>query len=196
MNNLNYSLSDDDIEELLVKSELFTPEQVYIITYNELQNIDLSTLQQGSTIVVLYRTNDNYGHWTALYRPETLTDRLFFFDSIGDYTDDSLSDDNIFNQQKNIELGQTRNYLSKKAYDGGYDIEYLDFECQAQKNGINTCGKWVVFFLIFSKMIKLRELESFKRFLRMIKSEYKNNKLSLDDYVNNYIMSLIKKKNI
>lgn len=188
MDNLEYSLSDDDIENLLVKSGYFTPDQIYIITYNELNNIDLSTLPQGSAIIILYRTSSNYGHWTAIYRPLTINNRLFFFDSMGDYTDDSLNDNNIFDQSKNIELGQTRNLLTEKAYNGGYDIEYLDFECQSQKKGINTCGKWCVFFLIFSKMVKLRELESLKRFLRMIKKEYR----TLDEFVNNYIKSLIK----
>lgn len=190
MNSLEYSLSDDDIENLLIKSGYFTGDQIYIITYDELENIDLSTLPQGSCIVILYRTTSNYGHWTSIYRPLTIKNRLFFFDSMGDYTDDSLNDGDVFNQQNNIELGQTRNLLTEKAYNGGYDIEYLDFECQSQKKGINTCGKWTVFFLIFSKMVKLRELESLKRFLRMIKKEYR----TLDEFVNKYIISLINKK--
>jgi hypothetical protein len=177
-------------------SGYFTPEQIYIIAYNELENIDLSTLPQGSAIIILYRTAENYGHWTTIYRPETDKEKLFFFDSMGDYTDDSLNDNNIFNQKKNIELGQTRNLLTEKAYEGGYYIEYLDYECQSQKEGINTCGKWAVFFLIFSKMVGLKELESLKLFLITIKKEYNKDGLTLDDFVNNTIISLINKKNI
>lgn len=193
---LDYSLSNEDIDYLLEYSGYFTLDQIYIVPYNELQGIDLATLPQGSAIIILYRTAENYGHWTTIYRPETTRGKLFFFDSMGDYTDDSLYDNTIFNQKKNIELGQTRKLLTEKAYEGGYDIEYLDYECQSQKNGINTCGKWVVFFLIFSKMVGLKELESLKRFLRIIKKEYNNEGLTLDDFVNNIIITIINKKNI
>jgi len=193
MNSLEYSLSDDDIENALVKSGYFLANEIYIITYNELENIDISTLPRGSCIVILYRTTDSYGHWTAIYRPLG-TNRIFFFDSMGHYTDNDLYDEDIF--PHNEQVGQTRRILTEGLYDSGYTVEYIDskYVCQSQKRGINTCGKWCVFFLIFAKALNIKGLESLKRFLRLIKIEYKNNGLTLDDFVNEYYISLLNKK--
>lgn len=193
MNNLNYSLSSEDIEQLLIMSGQFTLDQIYIITYDELRDIDIKTLSRGSCIVILYRTKENYGHWTSIYRPLE-TNKIFFFDSIGNYTDDDLYDTDIFPYNK--EVGQTKRLLSEQLYNSGYQVEYLDYECQKEDNNINTCGKWTIFFLIFSKMMNIKELESLKRFINMIKKEYRNNGLILDNFVNDYIISLINKKNI
>lgn len=191
MNNLNYSLSNDDIEQLLVLSGQFIPDEIYIITYDELNDIDIKTLPRGSCIVILYRTKENYGHWTSIYRPME-TNKIFFFDSIGNYTDDDLFDKEIFPYNK--EVGQTKKILSEKLYNSNFIVEYLDYECQMEDNNINTCGKWTVFFLIFAKMMNIKELNSLKRFLNMIKKEYRNNGLLLDDFVNDYIISIINKK--
>ena len=79
---MNYSLSGQDIID-------FVDKPINIITFDEIAGVDsLDDLFKKhdkhftNSVLILYKTSDEYGHWTALNK--TSADRYDFFDSYGE----------------------------------------------------------------------------------------------------------------
>jgi hypothetical protein len=135
-NSINYSLSGEDIVNLLdYKCNLVAyPDIRRFNSINEL-------LGKYKKCIILYLNNKNYGHWTCIYEYDGT---IFFFDSYGIKPNGQL---NWIPNHMNKELKQDHKHLLKLLYDSKKPIEYNEYPLQKFGNGINTCGKWVVFRL-------------------------------------------------
>lgn len=93
-------------------------------------------LGKDKKCVILYNTNENYGHWTCIYE---YNDTIFFFDSYGIIPDDELK----WRRYYGADISNYR-YLTKLLYESMCPVEYNEYQLQQKKDGINTCGRWVI----------------------------------------------------
>lgn len=136
------SLSEDDIRTLV-------DNKVDIYTYEDLEkfkDID-SVLGQYGACIILYQTNQYYGHWIALFKVDDNV--LEFFDSLGWKIDEELK---FSKYNLRVHEGQTVPHLTHLINHSNYNI--ISNSTQLQKNAIddNTCGRWA------SLRIRLRHL--------------------------------------
>lgn len=88
--------------------------------------------------IVLYETEDAYGHWCAMF--EVSPTMLEFFDSYGGKPDSQLSMVPANYRQKS---GQDYPYLSDLIKRSGYkNVIYNDQKLQKSGPGTSTCGRW------------------------------------------------------
>lgn len=136
------SLSDEDIKRLLNNN-------INIITYTDLVNtcnID-DILDPFGACIILYLTQENYGHWTCLHKINN--DLLEFFDSYGTIIDDELK-----SIERNFRKKSKQNYphLTSLLYECPYDISYNHYPFQKKNNNIKTCGRHVVTRLLLKDL--------------------------------------------
>ena len=148
-------LSGDEIKEIL---------DVNIVRFSELKdynNIE-ELLQPNTGIVIFWETQAyNRGHWTALMRYD---DYYEYFDSYGLLESEDFA---LVPKQIKKELKE-RDYL-KALFNGNHIIQNT-FDYQKWKDGVNTCGRWVVIRLyLFQCGYNLRQ------FRKIIKSKMKQN---------------------
>jgi hypothetical protein len=132
--DFSYSLSDDDMAELLNgKYKIVTSREL-----SKYRNID-DLLEPYGHCIILYESMPNNGHWTALMkRPRG---RLEFFDSYGLTPDSELGwlDPEWKRQSK-----QTHTNLIRLMLKSPYTLEYNDHKLQGKGREIATCGRHVV----------------------------------------------------
>jgi hypothetical protein len=110
-------------------------------------------------VAILYQQTPYFGHWTLLLKtPEGVE----FFDSYG------IQPDNEFKEL----AWQQPHYLAKKLLEIQrlIPINYNQYKLQSRKEGVNTCGRWVIlrslldyvgtdtFYKIIKKYSKLKGL--------------------------------------
>jgi hypothetical protein len=130
---MNVSLSDRDIREMLgedVKVVLY-PDIYKYTTLDEL-------LAPFNKVVILYTTQDHYGHWVSLHRWKNT---VYFFDSYGLQIDDQLEFVPDVYLQENY---QPIRYLRLLLGNSKYNIDYNDRQLQLRGEGVTTCGRWCV----------------------------------------------------
>lgn len=130
------SLSNEDVMKLLNgKSNLVLYPD--IINYN---NID-ELLGKYGACIILYLTEENYGHWCCIFRDK---DVIQFFDSYGEMVDNALNYamDPYFKKKGGMDLPLLTSLLLD-AYDK-YEIRFNNFKFQEDKKDINTCGRFCV----------------------------------------------------
>jgi len=135
--NIDYSLSSSDIKELV---------DTNVISYNDLYKVnDIKDIMKNGSVVILYETTNNIGHWVTL-KENKEGNTIYFLDPYGLLIDDEfnfISDEFIKNKYHN---DTTR--LRKLLYDSDYDeIEYNEKPLQSYKDNVNTCGRYAVFFI-------------------------------------------------
>lgn len=134
---MDISLSDKDIKRSLNN-------KVKIITHDKIKNyknID-NLLEPYNKVVILYRNNYNYGHWTCLFKNKN---GINFFDSYGNKPDEIL---NFIPNNMNNKLEQNHNNLIKLLYNSKENIYYNEKPLQITDENINTCGRWCIFRLL------------------------------------------------
>ncbi len=149
-----YALTDGDINSL-VKTNIIDYKQLYEIN-------NLKDVMKNGSVVILYETSPNKGHWVCL---KESNDRktIYFLDSYGLLIDDEFK----FIPKKMLgqyyQDGHTR--LRKLIYDSDYkNIEYNEKHLQSDDKGVNTCGRYCVAFLKFDAT-----LDEFVEFLVSMK---------------------------
>lgn len=150
---MNYPLSDVEVERLTGNKYKVVPypDLIKYKTINEL-------LGPFGGVVLLYETRPNYGHYTALFRRDFKT--LEQFDSLGFKLDHELKK---IDKKFRIESNQ-RALLSKLILNSSYEkYIYNENKLQKNKDGINTCGRFVALRLLF------RDL-SHKQFINLFKN--------------------------
>lgn len=142
-NKLKQMLSNDDFHTYIKDPDL----QDKIITYKELKNFNtISDLLPNNFDykILLIETKRNEGHWTVLVRKD---DNIFWCDSYGMQPDEELKMIPMFIRmmlgQENDEVKR----LLKTATQEGFTVNKNQFDFQADKPNINTCGRWVLFFI-------------------------------------------------
>lgn len=164
-NKINYSLSGEDIVDLLNgKCNLVAyPDIKKFGSINEL-------LGKYKKCVILYLNSENYGHWTCIYEYKNT---IYFFDSYGIKPNGEL---NWLPNNLNIKLRQNHKKLLWLLYESKKNIEYNEYQLQKFGDGINTCGKWVVFRLKNPHI----SVEKFKNL-------FYNKSKSSDEIINNLV---------
>jgi hypothetical protein len=115
-----------------------------IMKYSELESVnDLNDLFSGPKDyrIILIETNQNIGHWTAITRNNNL---IVWFDSYGLAPDQEFEFIPVKMQQILDEQGKPLTKLINK-FKGKFNYNTIKF--QQQKEGVNTCGRWVTSFL-------------------------------------------------
>ena len=165
MNQISYSLSDDDIRNYL-------DDQIKVIPYSDIQRYTntrhgiYQLLEPFGRIVILYKTNgdgfQSSGHWCCLFRNRQRHE-IEFFDSYGMLPDDQLEQGD---ELKNF-AGQNHYYLTRLLADASEKIIYNHFKLQRYAPNINTCGRWCLLRLLNGDL----SLEEFKKLLDANKSK-------------------------
>lgn len=146
-----------------------------IIKYSELANVnsiyDLLP-HDRSYKIILIEQKQNSGHWVAIYRytdPKTKKDTLEAFDSYGIFVDRELS---FIPRMVRKLLGQDDDYLSDlfKKVPKDVPVVYNKKKFQKLRNGVNTCGRWVILRTIMMKDFYYN-LEEFIEFIDKWKKE-------------------------
>ena len=143
-----------------------------ILKYSELSRY--STIQQllpgkKSWKIILVEDEYNSGHWICIFRnKETIT----VFNSYGGFPSDEI---NYISPLKNKQLGQDKKYLNillEDALREGFYIVYNKRELQKLEKGYNTCGKWVIFFILMFENYDMN-LQGFINLVDKLKKQYK-----------------------
>lgn len=114
-----------------------TDNETTVVTYEDLRNVDniFDLLGPNNNFTLLYETEPDYGHWTAvLYHPETNT--LEFFDPYGKPIDSQLQ----YIKDPNISKDPL---LSVLMLDTDAKIIYNDEPLQKFGKDISSCGRHV-----------------------------------------------------
>jgi hypothetical protein len=166
-----YALTDDDINKILGGT--------VIMTYPELQDVESveSIFDKDGRSVLLFLTeNETTGHWTGLIRSEKMIE---YFDPYG-YAPDA--DRKWLSKAKLKELDEEKPYLTKLLRASNMKVYFNTFAFQADKQDVNTCGRWVVARLLHRKKT-LREFYNM-----VVKSGMKP-----DDFVSALTFEILKK---
>ena len=168
---MKISLSGQDIENYLPNCK--------IIEYNELADYneitDLLTKPIDYVIILIETTADNVGHWVTL---SIKNNTIVFFNSYGKGPD--VQKNSLISKGKNIEFGQTNNYLTNLLVKSNFNIIYNKLQLQQYSNGSATCGR----YCIIRVLCLLKDNMDFKKFLEfMIKLKAKFKNKSYDEIV-------------
>jgi hypothetical protein len=111
-----------------------------ILTYDKLAKYNSVEALLGihEAVVILYRTTNSYGHWTTLFKVNNNT--LEFFDSLGFKVDEEFT---FIDKEVRRGLGEWIPHLSAILKKSRYNIIQNKHKLQENKEGINTCGRWV-----------------------------------------------------
>jgi len=130
-------LSKDDIQHIVGKPILF-----YV--YDDLEHIDnyRDFFKGYNLILILYRTEKYVGHWVCIKK---IGNKVMFFDSYGFKVDEEL---------EWVPIHYHAN-LSRILYYSPFTIEYSQYKLQADREGVNDCGRWCALFLRYATDIDL-----------------------------------------
>lgn len=166
---MDYSLSDSDLKKLAGKG-------TRVFTYPQLasfKSIDQVVNKKNPKAAILYMTGPNYGHWTGI---KLYKNTVQFFDPYGTFPDNQQ---NKIEQLKGVgfleETNQIRNKIKELLFNTNKEIHYSDHKLQKLKEGINTCGRWVGYFLSSPLNVD--------RFASLIKKIAKQSNLSNDETI-------------
>ena len=94
-----------------------------------------------------------------------------FFNSYGKAPD--VQKNSLISKEKNIEYGQTNNYLTNLLVKSNFNIIYNKLQLQQYSNGSATCGRWVVLYLLCFLKDNM-DLKKFLEFMINLKAKFKN----------------------
>jgi hypothetical protein len=177
-NELSYLVSSIDLKNKI-------NHKIKIVQYKDLFKYDslLKLLPNKiSILVILINTSPSgSGHWTVLIRQDTL---LTYFDSYGKQLDEELR--YVSNTNRTV-LHETKPYLSilvNKLIKEGYTLTTNNIEFQGYSEGINTCGKYVVF--IINSLLNGLNLQESQKLLKHLKKQNNSFDQIVNYYYNNY----------
>ena len=172
MDNLKVSMTGQDIENYLPNCKMI--EYNDLADYNEIT--DLLTKPIDYVIILIETTADNVGHWVTVLK---YGNTIEFFNSYAEAPD--VQKNTLISKAKNIEFGQTQNYLTNLLVKSNFDIIYNKLQLQKYSNGSTTCGRWVT-LRILCLLNHNMDLKRFLEFIIDLKSKFKN-KMSYDEIV-------------
>ena len=134
---MDYSLSNSDIQMWLPHANILTYPQLVQYYNNGFKIFDL--LGKSKTLVLLYLTKANSGHWTTVF--ERPNGDIECFDSLGYCPDDEL---NFVPHEFQHESNQNHTYLLAMLAKANRRIYYNKDALQHTHPDISTCGRWVI----------------------------------------------------
>ena len=164
MNNLKISMTGQDIESYLPNCKMI--EYNDLADYNEIT--DLLTKPIDYVIILIETTAESTGHWvTVLLYGNTIE----FFNSYGEAPD--VQKNTLISKAKNIEFGQTQNYLTNLLVNSNFNIVYNKLQLQKYSNGSTTCGRFCV-IRVLCLLKDNMDLKQFLMFMMKLKKKFKN----------------------
>ncbi len=161
------SLSNHDIYNLL-------DGKTKVLTYPQLMEYDNinDLLTPYDSCVILYLTQDSYGHWCAITRSNG---KICFFDPYGGK---NLPDQELKSIPQNFrnKSGQTYPHLTYLLYKSSNPIEYNEHKYQKLDDQNNTCGRHVVCRVLY------KDLDS-DQYYEMMKDLADKNNMTYDEVV-------------
>lgn len=112
---------------------------------HKFRNID-ELLRPYNSVVILYQTKPNYGHWVCLHLNNGI---LEFFDPYGKIIDSQL--EHIDPNFRKVSY-QDFPYLSKLMLDSPYKLIYNKAPLQKQNSSVSSCGRHCAMRLILRDM--------------------------------------------
>ena len=155
MDNLKVSMSGQDILSYLPNCKII--EYNDLADYNEIT--DLLKKPIDFVIILIETTADNVGHWVCVLR---YGNTIEFFNSYSGKPD--FQKNNFISKEKNIEFGQTQNYLTNLLIKSNFNIVYNKLQLQKYSNGSTTCGRWVIMRIL----CLLKDNMDLKQFLELM----------------------------
>ena len=134
---MDYSLSNSDIQMWLPHANILTYPQIATAYKRGISIFDL--MGPAKTLVLLYLTKANSGHWTCVF--ERTNGDIECFDSLGYCPDDEL---NFVPHEFQHESNQNHTFLLALLAKANRRIIYNDVALQETSPDICTCGRWVV----------------------------------------------------
>ena len=164
MDNLKVSMTGQDILSYLPNCKII--EYNDLADYNEIT--DLLTKPVDYVIILIETIADNIGHWVALLRYDNTIES---FNSYGEAPD--VQKNTLISKAKNIEFGQTQNYLTNLLVKSDFNIIYNKLQLQKYSNNSATCGR----FCVTRILCLLKDNMDLKRFLEFfidLKKKFKS----------------------
>ena len=171
MDNLKVSMTGQDILSYLPNCKII--EYNDLADYNEIT--DLLTKPIDYVIILIETIADNVGHWVTVLK---YGNTIESFNSYGEAPD--VQKNTLISKAKNIEFGQTQNYLTNLLVKSDFNIIYNKLKLQKYSNNSATCGRFVCARLL----CLLNHNMNLKRFLEfMIDLKKKSKNKSYDEIV-------------
>jgi hypothetical protein len=177
-NNLSYLVSSNDLKQKI-------NHKIKIVQYKDLfkyNNLLKLLPNKISILVILINTSPSgTGHWVVLMRQDKL---LTYFDSYGKQIDEELK---YVSNTNRIVLHETEPYLSilvSKLIKEGYTLQYNKIDFQMYAEGVNTCGKYIVF--ITNSLLNGLNLQESQKLLKHLKKQNNSYDKIVNNYYNNY----------
>ena len=164
MNNLKISMTGQDIENYLPNCKII--EYNDLADYNEIT--DLLNKPIDYVIILIETIAESTGHWVCVLR---YSNTIEFFNSYSGKPD--FQKNNFISKAKNIEFGQTQNYLTNLLVKSDFNIIYNKLQLQKYSNNSATCGRFVcarILCLLNHNM----DLKQFLEFIIDLKKKSKN----------------------
>lgn len=136
-----YSLSDDDIRQLLGSDIKITP-------YGDLEHVsNINELfdRKGRAIIFFPQENERVGHWCAMIKDGR---QIEFFDPYGEEPD--AQKDNL-SKSKLEQLRMDHPDLTELLLKSGCRVIFNKVQLQKLSNHVQTCGRHCVSRLLYSK---------------------------------------------
>jgi hypothetical protein len=148
-----------------------------VMKYSDLANygtIDELLPKPRDFRIILIEDSYNKGHWCCILKYDKTIE---WFNPYGIRPD---AQKNLLGRMRNMMLGQEPDYIDDlmKA-SKGYKLIYNKKKLQKLKNGINTCGRWIILRIICMKDMMM----NLKDFLKLIKDNQKASGLPNDALV-------------
>jgi hypothetical protein len=155
---LAHMVSDEDF------NQFFTDAPQKLLKYSELadiQDIEEVLPEEQDYRIILTESQKNSGHWCCITRKNNV---YTWFDSYGEKPDKELS---FIPAVMNKMLGQDKKHLGRilKTIKQPNQIFYNETKYQKLRDGINTCGRWCICFLLLHHIGY--DLKEFKEFIKL-----------------------------
>lgn len=155
----------------------------HILKYGDLANmkvIEELLPESRDYKIILIETAYNTGHWTCILR---YGKTIEWFDSYGLAVDSELR---FIDTMKKKMLGEDHKHLTRLLNDAtkrGFHVIWNKRKLQKFKNGVNTCGRWVILRITMFKDM----LFDLHDFLEFIDKSLTGSGLKNDELVVNWI---------
>lgn len=132
---MEYNVKDEDLRRIFP--------DVAVIPYNQLSSYSYldQLLGRRGMAIILYLSDDHYGHWTCVFRRRDNPSVVEFFDSYGRKVDGELP---IIPIDVREHLNEVDPILGRLMMESGYELKSNQYDFQAYKGEVDTCGRWVI----------------------------------------------------
>jgi hypothetical protein len=139
MGDIDYSLSDKDIQDILEPD-------TKVFQYSDLKQVKNinDIFDKEGRCIMLYTTGPSYGHWINMIKRGNK--RIDYFDSYGKAPDAFIDELYIEGQTKPQPL------LTELLRNSKIPVYYNTYDFQSKKGNVATCGRWAVARLANYKM--------------------------------------------